>query len=174
MEDAVSLLVSSPSTWISKKRNLDESHPENTIADVQSQFITKPLKVDGKNYNSGGGSGRISGLRVFNDPSLKVRLPGTTHHPLPVLMEEKNIAKYQRIVALSKMSLDFFEKNHPGEQYEFDSLKDVKSEPIHGLTYFIIFLAKNMGLNGRPSETFKARVNLLMKDIKVLECELIN
>ncbi|CAH9110585.1 unnamed protein product [Cuscuta epithymum] len=168
MEDAVSLLVSSPSTGISK-RTLEESNQDNIIVDVQNLFI-----MDGENYDGGCGSNRVSGSPYVNRTIPSVRLPGTTHYPLPVLMEEKNIAKYERIVALSKMSLNFYEKNHPGERYEFDSLKDVKSMPICGLTYFIIFLAQNLRVDGRPSGTFKARVNLLMKDIKVLECKLIN
>ncbi|CAH9131134.1 unnamed protein product [Cuscuta epithymum] len=106
--------------------------------------------------------------------TAEVRLPGTRNYPLQDLMEEKNTRLYERIVSLSKMSLDFYEKNHPGERYEFDTLKDVKSKPILGITYFIIFLAKNLGVDGCPSGTFKARVNCLMSSIKVQECELID
>ncbi|CAH9110581.1 unnamed protein product [Cuscuta epithymum] len=158
MEDAVSL----------------QSNHEDIIAGVQSQFITKPMKTDGENYHSGGFYGHVSYSTLFDDPALNVRLPGTRNYPLQDLMEEKNTRLYERIVSLSKMSLDFYEKNHPGERYEFDSLKDVKSKPILGITYFIIFLAKNLGVDGCPSGTFKARVNCLMSSIKVQECELID
>ncbi|CAH9103776.1 unnamed protein product [Cuscuta europaea] len=161
MEDAVSLLVSSPSTWISNRRSMEESNQDDIIVDIQNLF-------------NGGGCNSVSG-----SPFVNRTIPAGTFGcvktiPLPDLMEEKNIAKYERIVALSKMSLSFYEKNHPGESYEFDSLKDVNHAPIHGLTYFITFLAKKLGADGSPSKMFKARVNLLMSSVEVLKCELIN
>ncbi|CAH9110587.1 unnamed protein product [Cuscuta epithymum] len=167
MEGAVSLLVSSPPTWISKKRSVEETNQDDIIVDVQNLFISN-------SNDSGGGCNGVSGSPFVSRTIHGGRCCRVEKYPLPYLMEEKNIALYERIVALSKMSLSFYEKNHPGESYEFDSLKHVKSAPILGITYFITFLAKKLGADGCPSRMFRARVNEPKSSVKVLKCELIN
>ncbi|CAH9110583.1 unnamed protein product [Cuscuta epithymum] len=174
MEDTVSLLVSSPSTWISKRRSMEETNQDDIIVDVQNLFISNSMKMDGKNYDGGGGCNGVSGSPFVNRIIPSGRCCRVTKYPLPDLMEAKNIALYERIVALSKMSLSFYEKNHPGESYEFDSLKHVKSAPILGITYFITFLAKKLGADGSPSGMFKARVNEPRSSVNVQKCELTN
>ncbi|CAH9131126.1 unnamed protein product [Cuscuta epithymum] len=112
----------------------------------------------------------VSYLR--NDkPWLGVKLPGVRVYLLEDLVT-KNFEVYDRLVGVSKMSLDFYEKNHPGESYKFDSLKYAESRPIGGIQYKIAFLAKNLrGEDGGPLETFEARVNILGQiRRKVIEC----